>query len=196
MYVHTDREEYIAGEDLWFKLYLIDRQTLMPSDESKIAYIEILNPENRPVIQKRIRLNGGSGTGHTILPDTLSSGRYIIRAYTNWMKNFMPFNCFSKTLVINNALGNRRFVAFSDSRAQAANPGTVKNLSVPRLPGLKITTEKSRPGTTPVLISVQSMAIPATFLSRLMASLITKLLFSCWGMLSVLKFRIASLFQG
>lgn len=153
IYVHSDREEYIAGEDLWFKLYLIDRQSSLPSDKSKVAYVEILNPENRPVVQKRIRLNSGSGAGQTVLPDTLSSGRYTIRAYTNWMKNFMPANCFSKTLIINNALDNRRFVDFSDSQAPAGSAGTIRNLSVNQVPGLKVTTERNRPGTTELFIN-------------------------------------------
>jgi hypothetical protein len=107
--VHSDREEYIAGEDLWFNLYLIDRQSLKPSSESKIAYFELLNFENRPIIQKRIFLNKGFGPGQLQLPDTLSSGIYTIRAYTNWMKNFLPGNCFSKDIKVFNALNNGKF---------------------------------------------------------------------------------------
>ncbi|MDP3002735.1 MAG: hypothetical protein Q8N38_06380, partial [Bacteroidales bacterium] len=43
IYVHSDREEYVAGEDLWFNVYLIDRQRLKPSLNSKIVYFELLN---------------------------------------------------------------------------------------------------------------------------------------------------------
>jgi hypothetical protein len=92
IFIHYDREEYIAGEDLWFNLYLIDRQSLKPSSASKIAYVEILNPENRPVLKKRIMIDYGFGPGQVVLPDTLSSGTYTIRAYTSWMKTC--YNCF------------------------------------------------------------------------------------------------------
>ncbi len=109
IYIHTDREAYVAGEDIWFKVYLIDRQSLKPSYNSSIAYVEILNNDNRPVIQKRIRLDNGSGPGQLTLPDTLSSGSYTIRAYTNWMKNFLPANCFMKTINIFNALNKSNF---------------------------------------------------------------------------------------
>ena len=27
IYIHSDRYEYISGEDLWFNIYLIDRQS-------------------------------------------------------------------------------------------------------------------------------------------------------------------------
>jgi len=112
MYVHCDRKDYIAGEDVWFSFYLIDRKSNKPSAEISIAYFEILNPDNRPVIQRRFSLEGGTGSGHVVLPDTLSSGLYMIRAYTSWMKNFMPQNCFTKFVRIYNPL-NR--TSFSDS---------------------------------------------------------------------------------
>jgi hypothetical protein len=109
IYIHSDRDEYISGEDLWFNIYLIDRQSFKPSSGSKIAYFELLNPENRPIVQKRILLDGGFGPGQIVLPDTLSSGIYTIRAYTNWMKNFLPVNCFTKDIHIYNAFSSRSF---------------------------------------------------------------------------------------
>jgi len=109
IYIHTDKEEYISGEDLWFNTYLIDRKSLKPATSGKIAYVEILNYENKPVIQKRIMLDNGVGPGQVVLPDTLSSGTYTIRAYTNWMKNFLPFNCFKKEIKVYNAFNTKVF---------------------------------------------------------------------------------------
>ncbi|MCX6320656.1 MAG: hypothetical protein NTX93_02475 [Bacteroidia bacterium] len=109
IFVHTDREEYISGEDLWFNIYLIDRQSFKPSSNSKIVYFEILNPENSPVLQKKILLDNGFGPGQVVLPDTLSSGTYTIRAYTNWMKNFLSYNCFLKDIKVYNPLRTKVF---------------------------------------------------------------------------------------
>ncbi|MBI5008287.1 MAG: hypothetical protein HZB98_01240 [Bacteroidia bacterium] len=39
IYLHTDREEYIAGEYIWTNIYLFERHNLKPSKRSKIAYI-------------------------------------------------------------------------------------------------------------------------------------------------------------
>ena len=111
IFLHSDKEDYIAGEDLWFNLYLIDRQTFSLSLNSKIVYFELLNTENRPIIQKRFILDDGSGPGRIVLPDTLGSGVYTIRAYTNWMKNFMPENCFIKDINVYNALNAMAFKA-------------------------------------------------------------------------------------
>ena len=66
----------------------------------------LLNPENRPVVQKKILLDNGFGPGQVILPDTLSSGTYTIRAYTNWMKNDSPDYYFKKIVTIINTTQN------------------------------------------------------------------------------------------
>jgi hypothetical protein len=94
IFIHTDKSDYVAGEDMWFNIYLIDRQSSKPSEISKIVYFEVLNFDNKPVVQKRILMDKGYGPGQCVLPDTLSSGTYTIRAYSNWMKNFLPFNCY------------------------------------------------------------------------------------------------------
>jgi hypothetical protein len=113
IFVHSDREAYVSGEEFWFSIYLIDRTTLKPCDESRIAYFEVLNYENKPIIQKRVLLNGGFGSGQFILPDSLSTGKYTIRAYTNWMKNFLPYNCFIKEIKIFNVFANTTFKDFT-----------------------------------------------------------------------------------
>ncbi len=107
VFIHTDREDYISGEDVWFALYLFDRQSSELNGKSRIIYFEILNPDNRPVVQQRVEIDKGTGRGHAVLPDTLSSGKYNIRAYTKWMSNFLPANCFMKEIRINNALNKR-----------------------------------------------------------------------------------------
>ncbi len=109
IFIHSDREEYLAGEDLWFNIYLTDRQTFKPSLKSRIVYFELLNFENRPVIQERIFIDKGFGPGQITLPDTLSSGDYTIRAYTGWMKNFLPYNCFTKEIKVYNAFNKKTF---------------------------------------------------------------------------------------
>jgi hypothetical protein len=129
-YVHTDRQVYVAGEDIWFKIYLFDWKSLKLSSESNIAYFEILNPENRPVIQKRIKLDRGIGQGQVVLPDTISSGTYTLRAYTNWMKNFMPYNCFSKKLIIINALSSKSLGVNSGTTSALVN---YKERTIPAL---------------------------------------------------------------
>jgi hypothetical protein len=106
IYVHSDRSEYIAGEDMWLKVYLFDRQKYQLSEYNSIAYFELLNANNLQVLKKRIYLEKGLGPAHILIPDTLSTGRYTMRAYTNWMKNFLPENCFTLEVKIYNVLND------------------------------------------------------------------------------------------
>ena len=110
IFIHSDRKEYVSGEELWFNIYLIDRQSFRPSVNSRIVYFELLNAVNRPVVQKRIQIDKGSGPGQIVLPDTLSTGIYTIRAYTSWMKNFLPDNCFEMEINVFNTLNNKPLI--------------------------------------------------------------------------------------
>ncbi len=124
VFVHTDREIYIAGENIWFKVYLLDAQTGKPASTSNIAYVEILNSENRPVMQKRIILEDGCGPGEALLPDTLTSGSYMLRAYTGAMKRFMPYGCFMKRIDIYNALRTETYPGPEGTAGQTAGERT------------------------------------------------------------------------
>ena len=50
VYVHTDRELYLAGEILWFKLYNVNTASNTSVDFSKVAYVEIIDKNLKPVL--------------------------------------------------------------------------------------------------------------------------------------------------
>lgn len=102
LYVHIDRSFYVTGEIAWFKVYVTDASFHKPLNISKVAYVELMDASNRPVLQAKIGLLNGSGNGSFFLPATLSSGNYQLRAYTNWMKNFNPDLYFNQTITLIN----------------------------------------------------------------------------------------------
>src|SRR4029079_9917140 len=71
---------------------------------SKIAYLELLDRDNRPVLQEKISLRPGEAMGSMVVPVNLPSGYYRIRAYTRWMKNFSPDLYFEKPILVVNPL--------------------------------------------------------------------------------------------
>jgi hypothetical protein len=98
IYAHTDQELYLTGETLWFKLYLVDASLHKPADLSKVAYLEILDRTNQPVLQSKVALKDGFGNGALFLPASLVAGNYTFRAYTNWMKNLGADFYFQKRI--------------------------------------------------------------------------------------------------
>lgn len=156
IYVHTDRETYIAGEDIWFNVYLIDRKSKKPVFEDKIAYFELLSPDNIPVIQKKIFIDKASGNGHIALPDTLSPGTYTIRAYTSRMKNFLPYNCYIKDIDIYNALIRKPFRKKIDSdNWVSANKSVITNPGLSST-GLKVSVNNSGSGILEIIVRSDS----------------------------------------
>lgn len=104
IYAHTDRELYLAGEILWFKLYNVNTASNKSIEFSKVAYVEIIDKNQKPVLQAKIGIDMGSGSGSLYLPVSLSSGNYQFRAYTSWMKNFSPGYYFEKDIRLVNTL--------------------------------------------------------------------------------------------
>jgi len=107
LFLHLDRPTYSSGETLWLKAYAVDGTYGRPLALSTVAYVEVLDAANRPVLQSKVALQQGSGAGSLALPAGLASGAYTVRAYTNWMKNAGPeyfFHC--PITVLNGALAS------------------------------------------------------------------------------------------
>ncbi len=102
IFVHTDKNLYVAGEILWFKIYNVDASFHQPIDMSKVAYVEIIDRNNKPLLQAKISMKDGHGNGSFYLPVNINSGNYKLRAYTSWMKNYSPDYFFEKIVTFIN----------------------------------------------------------------------------------------------
>jgi hypothetical protein len=104
LFLHLDRPAYVAGETLWLKAYAVDGTYHRPLPMSKVAYVEVLDASQRPVLQAKIALVNAMGQGSLELPAELATGRYVVRAYTNWMKNAGPDFYFQCPITVVNTL--------------------------------------------------------------------------------------------
>lgn len=104
VYVHMNKTFYLAGEILWFKVYYVEGSTNKPFDLSKVAYVELLDKDNKPAMQAKVALQNGYGSGSLYLPSSMNAGNYTLRAYTQWMKNFSVDYFFEQRVSIVNSL--------------------------------------------------------------------------------------------
>jgi len=102
LYMHFDRDTYMAGDKVWFKAYLLNAENLHPDNLSDNLYIEMLNYKGRQVDVKLLKLENGTAYGNFSLKDTLPDGNYQVRAFTNWMRNFDQDFMFRQALIIRN----------------------------------------------------------------------------------------------
>lgn len=85
VYLHTDRENYIAGESVWFKAYL--SADFYPDTISTTLYVELLSDSSKTIDRKIVPVYWGAARGQLDIPDSVSTGNYIIRAYSATMLN-------------------------------------------------------------------------------------------------------------
>lgn len=108
LFVHTDKPTYLTGEFVWFKVYYVEGYTHRPLALSRLAYVEIVNASNQPVLQAKVSLKPEEENGSLYLPLNLPTGNYKLRAYTAWMKNFGPASFFEKEIGVINPLSNAK----------------------------------------------------------------------------------------
>jgi hypothetical protein len=122
VYVHTDREYYASGDDLWFKAYLVNATSNHPTYTSNNLYIDLISPDSKVYAREILRLDSGVGVGDFKLTDSIPGGTYHLKAYTNWMRNFGDNFVFDKKIVINSVPG----VKVATATATKGKPGKGK----------------------------------------------------------------------
>ena len=101
VYVHTDKDCYVAGEDMLLDFYVINRD-FQPSGLSKVGYVEICNTQ-KPQMQLKVALEKGRGAGKMKIPTDLPSGIYRLSGYTRYMRNEGENVFFNRQIAIVNA---------------------------------------------------------------------------------------------
>lgn len=84
----------ISGENLYFNLWCLNKTTSELSFISKMAYVMLINSEREIIVNQKIRLENGLGSGTIYLPSNLKTDQYKLIYYTKWMLNNVdnPFN--------------------------------------------------------------------------------------------------------
>ena len=99
VYLHTDRTTYLSGETIWLKSYLFYGASKAADSSSGAILVDLISPTgNKVILDTRFASKNGYGEGHLALPDSLPAGRYTLRAYTGWMRNFSEDWYFNKSI--------------------------------------------------------------------------------------------------
>ncbi|WP_448699011.1 MG2 domain-containing protein [Mucilaginibacter sp. AW1-3] len=126
VYVHTDRDYYTAGDDIWFKAYLVDAQTNLLNNSSNNLHVDLVSPQGQIFSNEVMRLTNGTGVGDFKLTDSIPAGSYRLRAYTNWQLNFGSNFIFEKNITVYNTEINSRPITVS------ATGGSLPKLPLPQ----------------------------------------------------------------
>ncbi len=102
IYLHSDRCEYVTGENILFKAYYFLNGTFGKDSISKIVYLDLVDKNGQSKATGKYQINKGTANGTLSIPQGLASGYYTIYAYTKWMMNFGSDCFFNKRIYIVN----------------------------------------------------------------------------------------------
>ena len=88
VYLHLDKHTYTLGDDVWFSTYLLAGSSQIPSPLSSTLYVDIFDGAGLLLEQRKVKIEQGRGAGDFKIPRFGKTGKYQIKAYTAWMRNF------------------------------------------------------------------------------------------------------------
>ncbi len=88
IHLFTDRGNYLAGDTIWLRAWVVDAGTHAPVNASRFLYVDLLAPNDS--VMHRVKLHSGDDgvfQGYFPLQLELPEGRYQLLAYTMFMQS-------------------------------------------------------------------------------------------------------------
>ncbi len=100
IYLHVNKSSYIKGESIGFTAYVLDKNTKRPALLTTNLYVSLETMEQKPLKQLMLKVENGIAYNIFEIDDSFVTGSYLLKAYTNWSRNFKEPNYFSATIKI------------------------------------------------------------------------------------------------
>jgi len=102
IFVHLDKTVYVSGEDIHYKVYVINGDSPLQVPDSKILYFTLTEQKSGEQILWRVNLSKSTLHGSYKLPANLNAGVYQLAVFTNLLRESIPENIFYRELIILN----------------------------------------------------------------------------------------------
>jgi hypothetical protein len=86
--IETDRQFYCINEKIYIKADYKFKNQDEGRSWSNVLYVELIRWNGEKIAQAKYKLNDGGASGCLLIPGTVLSGNYYLRAYTRWMRNY------------------------------------------------------------------------------------------------------------
>lgn len=103
IYLQLSGTTFDTSQTIWFKAIVTNVVNHLPTNKSVILHVELVDPLNKQIIDsKLLKIRAGVTDSFFQLHSRYREGKYILRAYTEWNKNFgddfitsIPINIYS-----------------------------------------------------------------------------------------------------
>lgn len=106
-YIQTNHVFYKPGEEMYFKIYVVQAENQLPTEQSKVVNFEIVDPSGRVVKKSKHEIKNGHAEGYFYFDNNMKGGIYKIRAFTAWMQNETGKNVFEKEITLQKIVSPR-----------------------------------------------------------------------------------------
>lgn len=100
IYVHTDKPYYSLDESIWFTGYMVNGIDHLKSNKSRVMHVDLINENDTILDSKQIYITKITGAGDFKISKNWKPGKYLLRAYTNEMRNGNSDDFFQKEITI------------------------------------------------------------------------------------------------
>ncbi|MBC9915377.1 alpha-2-macroglobulin family protein [Chitinophaga varians] len=100
VYLHTNHVFFTPGEELFYKIYVVNAQDLQPNMVSKRVFVEVISPAGSVVEKQQYSVTDGYAQGAFVFGNNMPGGIYTVRAYTSWMLNEKPRTIFKREITL------------------------------------------------------------------------------------------------
>jgi TonB-dependent SusC/RagA subfamily outer membrane receptor len=107
IYMHTNHVFFKPGEQVFFKLYLVNGQDQIATAISNVVYVDVINPAGNVIQKLNYKVEDGYAEGSYDFTEQAPGGVYKLKAYTTWMQNETDSTFFVKELTVQKVIAPR-----------------------------------------------------------------------------------------
>ncbi len=96
VYTHLNKTTYLKGESIGFTSYVVDKINSNLSPIAKNLYCVITDKKNNIIKKKLVKIEKGVAYNVFEVDSLFTTGKYVFKAYTNWMQNFKQQNYYQE----------------------------------------------------------------------------------------------------
>ncbi|MEO1486846.1 MAG: hypothetical protein AAFU57_13950 [Bacteroidota bacterium] len=100
IHLHVNKTTFLEGERLWFKAYVREQKSQLPSLSTSNLHVGLYDLEGKPIKRKLVYIQNGTGEGYISIDSTFVNEKYTLLAWTNYMRNFKNLEPYRQEISI------------------------------------------------------------------------------------------------
>lgn len=119
-FIVTDKNLYKPGENIWFRVFVSDRNNQLPTTDANKLYVGLFDKTGAAIQKDIYKLQQGSASGNLLIPEELTDDYYFLVAYTS--AQIFPDQVAVIPVKIESHYGNK-WVAETTFKDSISSPG-------------------------------------------------------------------------